>query len=237
MSEATALAEAGRLALADMAEWKVTATAAEGSPGREILAFADEFAPDLIVLGEPASARTHEHRFLGQTSQIVLTEADCTVRIARPSKPAGKHERILVGFNGSPAAFNVIDALVSRNWPAGTEVMLLAVADSSVLATIGRFTPQMTDATVESRFALQWAETLADGALLKLERAGLRSRLAVKFGHPKDVLAHEAAAWEASSIFVGPHCALNSYERFLIGSVSASLAAQASCSVEVVRPQ
>ncbi len=235
LSEATAVAEAGRLALADKAEWKITASAAEGSPGREILAFAEEFEPDMIVLGEPGSARTHEHKFLGQTSQIVLTEADCTVRIARPNKLTGEHEKIMVGFNGSPAAFHAIDALAARNWPAATEVMLLAVADSSVLASIGRFTPQMTDATVETRFAQQWAETLADGALLKLEKAGLRARLAVKFGHPKDVLVDEAAAWGAGSIFVGPHCSLNSYERFLIGSVSATLAAQASCSVEVVR--
>lgn len=237
MDEAYSIAAAGRAALASHDEWEITTSTAEGSPARSLLAYADEFGPDMIVLGEPTDRDTHRHKFLGQTSQIVLTEAGCTVRIARKGPVERQAERILVGFNGSPASLHVVDTIIERSWPDNTEVTLMAVADSSVLASIGRFTPQMIDSTIENRFARQWAEALAHDSLLKLNKAGLRSQLTVKFGHPKEALAEEAIRMGAGCIFMGPHCSLNSYERFLIGSVSASLAAQAACSVEIVRPR
>lgn len=216
--------------------WKVSAYAAEGSPPREILSAAENFNPDLIVMGEPPQQTDHNKMFLGQTSQIVLTESSCSVRIARMDVDnAGGAERIVVGFNGSPTAMLAVDSIVLRNWHPDAEVKLIAVADSSVLGSIGRFTPQMTDAAIEEKFAQQWAETLADVALEKLKKAGIRASLQVAFGHPKEVIAKEADRWKANSIFVGPHCSLNSYERFLIGSVSAALAARANCSVEIVR--
>ncbi|MEP6789432.1 MAG: universal stress protein, partial [Acidobacteriota bacterium] len=57
----------------------------------------------------------------------------------------------------------------------------------------------------------------------------------VRLGDPKEAIADEAARWNADTIFVGPHCSPNSFERFLVGSVSAAVAARAHCSVEVVR--
>ena len=217
-------------------KWKVSAYASEGSPPREILSAAENFRPDLIVVGEPPQEADHNKMFLGQTSQIVLTESSCSVRIARKSTANDDRERIVVGFNGSPAAMLAVESTVSRSWHANAEVKLLAVADSSVLGSIGRFAPQMTDSVIEEKLAHQWAETLADVALEKLGKAGIQASLQVAFGHPKEIIAKEAERWNATSIFVGPHCSLNSYERFLIGSVSASLAARANCSVEIVRP-
>lgn len=215
--------------------WKVSASAAKGSPPREILSAAEGLNADLIVLGEPPQQTDRHNMFLGQTSQIVLTESSCSVRIARRTAN-DEGERIVVGFNGSPAAMLAVDSIVSRSWHPAAEVKLLAVADSSVLGSIGRFTPQMTDSVIEEQFAQQWAESLAKVALGKLKQAGIRASLQVAFGHPKDIIPKEAERWGATSIFAGPHCSLNSYERFLIGSVSAALAARANCSVEIVRP-
>lgn len=236
LDEALMLAEEGAKLVSTLVDSSSVSTVAnEGSPAREILSVAEKFRPDLIVLGEPPQDSDHNNMFLRQTSQIVLTESSCSVRIARKSA-ANADPRLIVGFNGSPAAMLAVDAIVARNWPQNTEVKLLAVADSSVLASIGRFTPQMTDSLIEEKLAQQWAETLADAALEKLQKANIQTTLQVAFGHPKDVIAKEAARWNATTIFVGPHCSLNSYERFLIGSVSASLAARANCSVEIVRP-
>lgn len=237
LEEARKIADEGaRLVSKDFATWKVSANTTEGSPPREILSAAENFNPDLIVLGEPQQQTDHNNMFLGQTSQIVLTESSCSVRIARRSTAdKDSRERVTVGFNGSPAAMLAVDSIVSRNWRPAAEVKLIAVADSSVLGSIGRFTPQMTDSVIEEKFAHQWAETLADVALEKLKKAGIKASLQVAFGNPKEIIAKEAERWAATSIFVGPHCSLNSYERFLIGSVSASLAARAHCSVEIVR--
>lgn len=215
--------------------WKLTAEVREGSPPREMLAIAETMEPDLLVLGERENIG-HGTSFLGQTTQTLLTEAECSVRIARGKRPTeDHHEKILVGFNGSPSAARAIDAIVARNWGQNAEVRLLAVADASVLGTIGRFTPQMVDATIEARFAHQWAETLAAAALEKLTNAGFRTSLHVTLGHPAELITEHAESWGANSIFVGPHCSLNSFERFLLGSVSVAVSARASCSVEVVR--
>lgn len=220
---------------AEFPGWKLAAEIREGSPPREILAVAESMIPDLLVLGERQNIG-HGTSFLGQTTQTLLTEAECSVRIARGKRGAeSHHEKILVGFNGSPAAVLAIDSIVARKWGPDAEVCLLAVADASVLGTIGRFTPQFSDATIEARFANQWAETLAAGALEKLGDVGLRTSLQVTLGHPAEHITEHAENWGADCIFVGPHCSLNSFERFLLGSVSVAVSSRASCSVEVVR--
>lgn len=237
--DAFAIAAAGKSAVESyFPTWTVTADTASGSPPREILVRAESFKPDLIVVGEPRPLIGEHNMFIGHTSQIILTEAGCSVRIARGNGRGGINTsaaKILVGFDGSPGAMHAIDLIAMRVWPSNTQVRLVAVADSSVLGTIGRFTPQMKDATVEAKFAAQWAETLAATSLEKLKNAGIPSSIQVRFGHPKFQIIEEAETWEADAVFVGPHCAPNSFERFLIGSVSIAVASQASCSVEVVR--
>jgi nucleotide-binding universal stress UspA family protein len=57
----------------------------------------------------------------------------------------------------------------------------------------------------------------------------------MKEGDPKHVLLDEAEQWGADCLFVGAR-GLSRIERFLLGSVSAAVAARAQCSVEVVRP-
>jgi len=83
-------------------DWKVSADSSCGSPAWELVAKADEWKPDLIVVG--SHGRTALGRFvLGSVSQRVLTEARCSVRIARgrveePNSPV----RIVAGTDGSP---------------------------------------------------------------------------------------------------------------------------------------
>jgi nucleotide-binding universal stress UspA family protein len=56
----------------------------------------------------------------------------------------------------------------------------------------------------------------------------------IKEGDPKQLLCDEAERWGADCIFVGAKN-LSRIDRFLLGSVSAAVAARAHCSVEVVR--
>jgi nucleotide-binding universal stress UspA family protein len=216
--------------------WDITTSAATGAAAGEIMAGADRFQPDLIVLGERIRSNGTQNIFLGPVSQRILTEAPCSVHIGRgksvrPDSPI----RLLVGFDGSAGAEHAIRSIASRNWPAGTSVRLLSVADSFVMGSIGRFAPQINNAVVEERFATQWAETLARDSLELLRDTGLEASVEVRMGHPKHTLVDYADQWRADCIFVGPHCAGNSFERFLLGSVSSAVAARANCSVEVVR--
>jgi nucleotide-binding universal stress UspA family protein len=215
-------------------EWKFKTLVASGPPAGEILDQANVFNADLIVLGERSGG--NDNMFLGPVSQKILTESDCSVRIARPSRGNGaRGRRLLIGFDGSAGSIHTVSSVARREWPAETSVRLLSVADSSVLGSIGRFVPQMGDAVVEERLASQWAQTLAHDSLDILLDAGLSASLELRMGHPKNMIVETANEWNADCIFVGPHCAGNSYERFLLGSVSAAVAARAHCSVEVVR--
>lgn len=216
--------------------WDITTSAATGAAAGEIMAGAERFRPDLIVLGERVRSNGNQNIFLGPVSQRILTEAACSVRIARgKSVHSDNPVKLIVGFDGSAGSDHAIQSIASRQWPENTRVRLLSVADSMVMGSIGRFAPQINDAVIEARFATQWAETLAAGSLRMLRDAGLEASVEVRMGHPKQTLVEYANEWRADCIFVGPHCAGNSFERFLLGSVSSAVAARANCSVEVVR--
>jgi nucleotide-binding universal stress UspA family protein len=53
-------------------------------------------------------------------------------------------------------------------------------------------------------------------------------------GEPKVMLVNEARSWNADTIFLGAR-GLGLVERFLLGSVSATVVSHAPCTVEIVR--
>jgi nucleotide-binding universal stress UspA family protein len=81
----------------------------------------------------------------------------------------------------------------------------------------------------------EWARGIAETAAETLRASGLSVSTLVEVGDPKRVLVADAEAWGANCIFVGSTGFSNRFERFMLGSVSAAVAARAHCSVEVVR--
>ncbi len=224
--------------LAKFPKWKVTAEAKNGSPGWEILSYADEFKPDLIFVG--SQGRNALGRILlGSISQKILTEAKCSVRVARGKVDVDPLPlRIMIGFDGSIGSQIAVKEVISRTWDENTEVCLLAAVHSLVPTTIGRFIPPVRD-WVDEDFKSQseWMKKVAETSVHKLTNAGLKVELKIKEGNPKEVLVEQAAKWQADSIFVGAHSYSGTLERFLIGSTSAAIAERASCSVEAIRQQ
>jgi nucleotide-binding universal stress UspA family protein len=211
--------------------WEISAEAGIGSPGSEIIAKADEWRPDLIVVG--SHGRTALGRmFFGSVSQKVITEARCSVRVARgrivePDVPA----RIIVGVDGSEEADAAVEEIASRDWPDGSEVRIVNSAWTL---------PPARDPGTAINFA-EWiaqeterVRKMVDGAAEKLGSAGLKVSTVVKEQEPKALLCSEAEDLMADCIFVGAR-GMGRLERFLIGSVSLGVAARAHCSVEVVR--
>jgi nucleotide-binding universal stress UspA family protein len=101
MREALALAErASSRVKTNFRGWKVSADSSCASPAWEVVFRADQWKPDLVVVG--SHGRTALGRFvLGSVSQRVLTEARCSVRIARGRvEERDSPVRIIVGIDG-----------------------------------------------------------------------------------------------------------------------------------------
>ena len=237
IQEAQSLSERAVARLrANFPGWKITAGASVGSPAWELVKEADEWKPALIVLG--SHGHTALGRFvLGSVSQRVLTEARCSVRVARgrveePDTPV----RIVVGVDGSPGSKAAVREVASRLWPVKSEARVIAVNDPQSATLIGRIFPSVAKTVEESNQAdRQWLETVLTENAELLRPSELKVSTEIREGNPKRALAEAAEEWGADCIFVGSVGFSNRFERFVLGSVSAAVAARAHCSVEVVR--
>lgn len=216
--------------------WAVTSHATYGSPAWEILSAAEEQRSDLIVVGSHGQSALSRF-FLGSISQKVLTEANCSVRVAR-----GKNQvepapaRIVIGFDGSNGASAAVDAVASRHWHEGSKVRLIAATDAIAPSVVARMVPPVGRMVEDVNIAEEhWLEQLADAAVAKLRDKGIDAGLHLHAGNPKDLLVKEAERWSADCIFVGASAHVGLLQRALLGSTSAAVAARAHCSVEVVR--
>jgi len=235
--ESLALAQRARDRVqARFPNWKVSCDASCGSPAWELVAKADAWKPDLIVVG--SHGRTALGRFvLGSVSQRVLTEALCSVRIARgrldePNSPV----RIIVGTDGSPASEEALRTVAARCWPPNSEVRVIMVDDPLAPELLGKVIPPIGRMLEEDRQEERaWVEKVSKQSLSILRRAGINVTCVLREGDPKHELCKAAEEWNADCIFVGSAGFSNRFERFVLGSVSAAVAARAHWTVEVVR--
>ncbi len=212
-------------------KWEVIPQSQFGSPGNVLLEIADHWKPDLIVVGSQGHTAIGRF-FLGSVSQKIVTGAHCSVRVARgrveePETPL----RLIIGIDGSAGAMAAVDAVANRCWPVSTEVRLINATwhlspsgSEDTTAALAEWVEQ----------AKKHLEVKMGEATEKLQAHGLRVSKLVKLEDPKHLLCDEAEKWGADCIFVGAQ-GISKIERLLLGSVSASVASRAHCSVEVVR--
>lgn len=218
-------------------KWRVSYHAEADSPAWAVIRRADEWKPDLIVMGARGLSVFGGRLILGSISQRVLYEARCSVRIVRgPGKRTDKPIRILIGVDNSSDSKAAVEAVSSRNWPAGTEVALLAVVDTVMAITPNPSEPSVMK-WIEVAEENKWDEVRAifEPSAQKLRSAGLHAEILVRRGNPTDQILDEAHTWGADCIFVGAR-GTRGIDRLLLGSISSAVSARAHCSVEVVRP-
>jgi nucleotide-binding universal stress UspA family protein len=236
LADARALAtEAAKTIQSGFPDWHIRAEAKFGSPASELLAKADEWEPDLIVVGSHGRSAIGR-LILGSVSHKVVTEARCSVRIARgQSNKEYSPARIVIGVDGSPGGEEAVRAAVMRKWPSGSEVRIVAAFDTITPTMAGSLIPPVVQwAEEQNRAALEMVSRMVESFEEQFRAAKLSVSHIVRPGDPKRVLVHEAEGWEADCIFVGAS-GLSRIDRFLLGSVSAAVAGRAHCSVEVVR--
>jgi len=236
LAEAQALAQQGQHEfLTSFPAWDVHAEACADSPAWAIIKKADAWRPDLIVVG--SHGRSAVSRFLlGSVSQKVLTAAHCSVRVGRsPHQPVAAPLHLLIGIDGSPDAAAAVHAVARREWPAGSTAYLVTALDARMCTAMAFMEPSADIGTVvHNADATEWMSRTVETLAAPLRTRGLTVSSVITEGDPKHVLLDEAAQRGADCIFVGAR-GLSGVERFLLGSVSAAVAAQAHCSVEVVR--
>jgi nucleotide-binding universal stress UspA family protein len=238
MADAHALAQHARThLLTSFPAWEVRAEACADSPAWAVIKQADTWQPDLIVVG--SHGRSAISRFLlGSVSQKILTEAPCSVRVARrPRRTDALLLHLLIGIDGSPDAEAAVQAVAAGAWPAGSTVRLITALDARLCTARAfmRRPAEMGNEASEDDESARMSKTV-DAMAARLRTQGLTVVSVIKEGDPKHVLLDEAEHWGVDCIFVEAR-GLRRIERSLLGSVSAAVAARAPCSVEVVRPR
>lgn len=204
-------------------KWTVSAAATYGSPAWEILFRADDFKPDLIVVGAQGVFGIAE-LLIGSVAQKVVTEARCSVRVARGSvevEPGAV--RIVVGYDGTTGADEAVREITERSWPAGSEAKVVIVQDHAWIRNSFSIDDSLVEAT-------------GHAVVERLRAAGMDASLLICDGNPKNVIAEEAAKWGADTIFLGATKFDDALTKYLLGSVASAIVTRAGCSVEIVRP-
>lgn len=205
--------------------WNIRAETAGGTASYELIRIADEWRPDLVVVG--SHGRSFVSRLvLGSVSKKLVTDSSHSIRVTRGviEQDHRKPPRLMIGVNGSSEAEQAVRAVGNRIWPVGTQARLIAVDDGT--------SPLTRDPVEASPLA---AQKMMDWAENELSVIGLDVSVVNETGDPRRVIVQEAQEWGADSIFAGGRRFSGAFESFRLGSVARALVTRAHCSVEVVR--
>lgn len=237
LEQATGLAVKARDRVrASFPGWEVRAEGLAGIPSWELIKKAEEWDPNLLVVGSRGRSALGRF-FLGSVSKTVVTDWHNSVRVARGAdeKRVDAPPRVMIGVDGSVEAERAARAVGERVWPEGTEVRVIAVDDGASPARISRILPAAAMTESRDEESSSSARRMVEWAADELSAIGLRVSVAIEKGDPRRALVEEARKWGADSIFVGARRFSGPVERFRLGSVSTALVTKAHCSVEVVR--
>jgi nucleotide-binding universal stress UspA family protein len=216
--------------------WSVRSEVCEGTPARALIDRADAWEPDLLVVGSHGRSAIGR-LLLGSVSHKVVSEARCSVRVARRGHEAKEGPvRIVLGVDGSTTATEAARAVAARSWPADSEVRVVSAVPTNAPSVEPGSEHEHIAMQVAEWFAIEErrAEQAVDAAVSLLAAAGLKAVPQVGRGSAKQMLVREAEAWAADCIFVGA-TGMGRLQQLLLGSVSTAVVMQAACSVEVVR--
>lgn len=143
---------------------------------------------------------------------------------------AMKYNKIVIAVDGSKASEHAFDKAVEIGLRNNASLVLAHIVDSRTFATAEAY-----DRSLSER-AEKYAKDLLSEYEENAREAGIQNiEYVIKYGSPKVVIAKDIAPEvEADLIIVGA-TGLNAVERFLIGSVSESVARYAKCDVLIVR--
>jgi nucleotide-binding universal stress UspA family protein len=142
---------------------------------------------------------------------------------------------ILVALDDSKCSQAATDLLTAQVRTGGTHVRLLHVVEPFPGALVEAAAAwRYSDVLLAKNEEHTRAEELLEQAARKLRTVGFAVTSAVEDGDVRSVILDDAERWHADLIVVGSH-GRKGLARFLMGSVSDTVAHHAPCSVEIVR--
>lgn len=131
----------------------------------------------------------------------------------------------MIGFDGSRHSEAALEAVRQRNWSGGSAAYLVSCFELPVTDELG-WARRYFEADRR-----HLAERVNE-AKLELEQLGFRVHTILETGDAAETLIDKAKQLEVQSIFLGTR-GLGVIETWFSGSVAATVAARADCSVEV----
>jgi nucleotide-binding universal stress UspA family protein len=228
--------KSGKVLKKEFPGWEIESETVYDTPAKAILKKEGAWKPDLIVAGSRGLGG-FGRLFLGSVADKVLTHSGGNVRISRQRRKKPAHSpKLVVAYDGSPHSEAAIAQVIARTWPQGTRVKLVSVADfhvrvDEILRRSGK-KKRVQSAQPSSHWP--WIERKMEKAIERLTDAGFETSSIIRPGDARQVLLAEAGSFQADCIFTGSR-GLSGMDRFMLGSVSAGVAAHAPCSVEIIR--
>ena len=145
--------------------------------------------------------------------------------------------KILLAVDGSPCSALAAHEVARLPWPAGSVLKIVSAVEP--------FAPPMSESValpqsyfedIDAAFRATAREAV-EGALAKLgsrKEDALKVETEILRGPAARAILDEAEGWGADLLVVGSH-GYGRAKRFLLGSVSQTVASHAKCSVEIVR--
>ncbi len=148
--------------------------------------------------------------------------------------------KILLATDGSENSKVAMEEFADTNFILNAEVLIVSAFENSSLimstaAPMGGLAGYYEEADSAARKVAEDAVEKA-AEILRNKKLSLSITTAVGNGSPKHIILNEAEKFNAGLIVVGSH-GHGIIGRFLLGSVSQSVALHAACSVLIVRKQ
>jgi nucleotide-binding universal stress UspA family protein len=141
------------------------------------------------------------------------------------------YRKILVGYDGSDNSKRALDRAVALS-KREDAVLKVVVVVKTILPGQGSTAPYYPPKFAET--VMQEGKQTLERALTQAKAAGIKVSGSVVDGHPAEALLQEAEA-EGSDVIVLGRRGISGMERFLMGSVSSSVADHSKCDVLIVK--
>jgi nucleotide-binding universal stress UspA family protein len=217
----------------------------EGDPRIAVSEYAQEWGADLVLVGW-GEASGLVRFLLGSVAQAVLRRSLCSVEIVRRpaqhSAAASTAMKILLGVDGSDCSMVAVRSVAQHPWPPNSQMRVISViplvipTGAMILPTHAPVTVQPSIVEALQKEARDRGEEAFSRARQILGEAGIKvvETESLPVGDARQVILDQAKDWGADLIVVGSH-GYRGVDRFMLGSVSESVAMHAHTSVEIIR--